>query len=138
MREQVLDTIQELIQQDIGNRGLRSDPVENLITACPHDFQAACRSLVQTPDPAVAVVTGFYIPHAQPPCGETDGPLGAIFLARALAPWGIRVATLTDQVSVRALEVGLDSCCFADEVPLLPLQARAQWPRFLESGWIHI
>jgi hypothetical protein len=127
MSKQVLDAIQELMQQDVGNRGLRADPVDNLITACPDDFQAACRSLAQTPNPVVAIVTGFYIPHAQPPCGETDGPLGAIFLARAFIPLGIRVALVTDPFCEQALKVGLGACGLQAEVPLLILPAKPDW-----------
>ena len=75
----------------------------------------------QAPNPAVAVVTGFYIPHATPPCGETDGPLGALFLARALTPLGIRVALVTDTFCARALQVGLAACGLQGKVQLLTL-----------------
>ena len=91
-----LNTIRDLIQEDVGKRGLRTDPSRNLITACPGDFGAACRSVAEADQPAVAIVTGFYIPTGNPPTAETDGPLGALFLARALTPLGIRVALLTD------------------------------------------
>src|SRR5262249_35920273 len=86
----------ERVQDDIGQRGLRADPAANLITASTGDFQAACRSIAEAAKPTIAVVTGFFIPHAQPPTGETDGPLGALFLARALAPLGIRAVLATD------------------------------------------
>ena len=52
-----LTAIRDLIQQDVGNRGLRTDPVLNLVTACPDDFAAACRSLAGTPDAGLAIVT---------------------------------------------------------------------------------
>ncbi|MCI0455867.1 MAG: DUF4392 domain-containing protein [Gemmataceae bacterium] len=118
-----LTAMRDLIQQDVGNRGLRTDPRANLLTACSDDFAHACRSIAETEQPALAVVTGFYIPHAQPPCGETDGPLGAVFLARALVPLGVRVALVTDGFCRRALEVGLAQCGLTSEVPVwtLPL-----------------
>src|SRR5688572_10065475 len=94
--DHVLDRMRDVIQEDIGKRGLRTKADRNLINACPDDFRLACGSLAQTPQPGLAVVTGFYIPAAQPPAAETDGPLGAVFLARALVPLGIRVALLTD------------------------------------------
>src|SRR4051794_17635514 len=97
MSDPLLDAIRDVIQEDVGQRGLRTDPNENLITACPRDLHAACRSLAETPNAAVAIITGFFIPHAEPPCGETDGPLGAVFLARALTPLGIRVVVATDE-----------------------------------------
>src|SRR5579872_2004531 len=87
----VLHTIRDLIQEDAGKRGLATDPAANLLTACSDDFAAACRSIAGHPKPALGIVTGFYIPHARPPAGETDGPLGALFLARALVPLGIRI-----------------------------------------------
>lgn len=121
MNEPMLDTMRDLIQQDIGNRGLRTDPATNLITACPHDFAAACRSICAAPAAAIGVVTGFYIPHGEPPCAETDGPLGALFLARALIPLGIQVFLATDAFCAPALQAGLDACGLADAVVLITL-----------------
>jgi hypothetical protein len=133
MNEQRLERIRDLIQEDVGQRGLRTDPASNLITACPTDFSAACRSIAESPSPAIAVVTGFYIPHAQPPCGETDGPLGALFLARALTPLGAKVHFATDPFCTRALEAGLSACGLADIVPIITLPS-TQESGILSSG----
>ncbi len=84
MSDAVLREIRDLIQVDVNRRGLATDPDANLLNACPDDFAAACRSIAGRPKPSLCVVTGFYIAHADPPCGETDGPLGALFLARRL------------------------------------------------------
>src|SRR2546422_2009384 len=35
----------------------------------------------ETPNLTIGILTGFVIPHAKPPSAETDGPLGAVFLA---------------------------------------------------------
>ncbi len=121
MNDAALAKICELIQEDIGHRGLRTDPANNLITATEGDFAAACRSLAETPDPVVAIVTGFFIPQAEPPSGETDGPLGAVFLARALVPLGFHVALVSDAFCERALQLGLQACGLDKEVPLLTL-----------------
>src|SRR5436190_14369450 len=102
-----LGRIRDIIQEDVGRRGLRKDPASNLITATADDFSGACRSIAEHPRPAVAVVTGFYIPTAQPPAGETDGPLGALFLARALVPTGIGMVLLTDDFCRPALQAGI-------------------------------
>src|SRR6266436_2322175 len=126
MSDRVLDSIRDLIQEDVGNRGLRQDPAANLITACAADFAAACASLAKTPKAAVGVVTGFFIPHAQPPCGETDGPLGALFLARALVPLGIKVVLVSDAFCSRALEIGLAACDLRKVVPLVTLPSPTQ------------
>jgi hypothetical protein len=116
-----LDAICAIIQEDAGNRGLRAVPENNLITATAGDFERACRSLAETQRASVAIVTGFFIPHGQPPCGETDGPLGAIFLARALTPLGIRVVLATDDFCVPALEAGLKASGLDGSVPLVTL-----------------
>jgi hypothetical protein len=121
-----LAAICEIIQEDIGNRGLRTDPVENLITATAGAFPAACRSIAQTPGAAIAVVTGFFIPHGRPPSGETDGPLGALFLARALTPLGIRVVLVSDAFCTPALEAGLTHAGLSKFVPVVTLPSAAQ------------
>lgn len=121
MSDAVLDAIRMLIQEDVGNRGLRNDPQANLITACAADLGAACASLARTPNAAVAVVTGFFIPHAQPPCGETDGPLGALFLARALTPLGMKVVLATDEFCIPALQAGLAAAGLRKQATLVAL-----------------
>jgi D-glutamate cyclase len=77
-----LAAILAAVQVDPGGRGLARDPADNLFTATAGDFQAACRVLAKRP--VANVLSGFYIPTAEPPAFETDGPLGAVFLIRAL------------------------------------------------------
>lgn len=121
MTADFLVRMRDIIQEDVGNRGLRTDPARNLITSCAPDFQRACQSIADTPQPRVAVVTGFFIPAGQPPSGETDGPLGALFLARALTPLGIRVVLATDAFCTPALSAGLAACGLETQVPLITL-----------------
>jgi hypothetical protein len=131
-----LRVLRDLIQQDVGNRGLARDPHANLLTACPDDFAAACRSVAAAPQPALAVVTGFYIAHADPPAAETDGPPGALFLARALTPLGVRVTLVTDSFCRQALEVGLEAAGLAGAVPVITLPPSTDdWPTFLDREW---
>ncbi len=119
MSADALTRIRDLIQEDPGGRGLRTDPGANLVTACAGDFAAACRSLAEARRPRLAVVTGFYIPHATPPAAETDGPLGAVFLARALEPLGAHVVLAADPCCAPALEAGLRECGLGDTVPVV-------------------
>jgi hypothetical protein len=121
MTDAALAGLRDLIQEDIGGRGLGTDPAGNLLTACSGDFAAACRSVANSARPALAVVTGFFIPHGQPPCGETDGPLGAIFLARALVPLGIKVVLAIDAFGTHALQVGLAECGLEKQIPVITL-----------------
>ncbi|MCI0378002.1 MAG: DUF4392 domain-containing protein, partial [Gemmataceae bacterium] len=92
--------------------------------------------------PLLAIVTGFYIPTAQPPAGETDGPLGAVFLARALWPLGIRTAVATDLFCASAITAGLHACGLVNDVPVavLPdyatsqgMSAAAYWQLFQDG-----
>lgn len=121
MNYHVLDEIQFIIQVDVNDRGLRALPGANLVTATAADFAAACRNLAETKDAAVGIVTGFLIPHAQPPAGETDGPLGALFLARVLTALGIKVVLATDPFAESALAAGLETCHLESVVDLMVL-----------------
>jgi hypothetical protein len=131
-----LEAIRDLIQVDIGNRGLRSDPDQNLVNAWPDDFQAACRSLAETRNAVLGIVTGFFIPHANPPTAENDGPLGAVFLARTLPLLGIPVAVFADAWCLRGIEAGLQTAGMAGgvSVQLLP-PASGDWDRFLPAAF---
>jgi hypothetical protein len=131
-----LDALRDIIQQDVGNRGLGRDPSDNLLTRCRDDLADACRSIVGAQEPSVCIVTGFFIPHAQPPAAETDGPLGALFLARALVPLGIKTTFITDVFCQAALTAGLDACGLRESVLLrtiLPL--RHPWDAWLALEW---
>jgi hypothetical protein len=118
MSDPVLTAMRDAIQVDPGGRGLATDPHDNLFTACPDDFEAACKSIASRTNAALAIFTGFGILSADPPAGETDGPLGALFLAQALTPLGIRVAIFTDAHTVNALEIGLRECWIDKQVPV--------------------
>jgi hypothetical protein len=43
------------------------------------------------------LITGFYVPQGTPPAAETDGPLGAALLAKALGAVGIPCRLATDE-----------------------------------------
>ncbi|HVK07685.1 MAG TPA: glutamate cyclase domain-containing protein [Gemmataceae bacterium] len=105
--DDLLRTLRDLVQVDVGNRGLARDPADNLLTACPDDFANACRSIADHPGPRVGIVTGFMIPSVEPPTGETDGPLGALFLDRAFAAIGVPTVLITDRSAMDALADGL-------------------------------
>lgn len=105
MSAEKLEALEAAVQHDPGRRGLARDPHANLFTACAGDLAAACRSIAGHPAPVVGVVTGFWIPSAG--LGETDGPLGAVYLARALGEMGVPAWLLTDDFCAPALWAGL-------------------------------
>jgi hypothetical protein len=125
MSETALAALQACFQKDVNGRGLDTDPT-SLFQAAASDFSAACRSLADAPGPRLAIVTGFYIPHGQPPAAETDGPLGALFLARALTPLGISVVLVTDAFARAALELGLALTGLRKQVPVVTLPSREE------------
>ncbi len=108
--DEKLAAILAAVQTDPGNRGLARDPHDNLFTRWPHDFRSACEGLAVTERASALVVTGFYIPTADPPAHETDGPLGAVFLARAFRPLKIRCEITTDAEAIHAVRTGLSAC----------------------------
>ena len=72
--DEKLKALRDVIQFDIGNRGLARDPERNLINACPEDFANACRSIGEHPSPSVAIITGFWIANAEPPSRRDRRP----------------------------------------------------------------
>ncbi|MBL8829814.1 MAG: DUF4392 domain-containing protein, partial [Planctomycetaceae bacterium] len=68
------------------------------------DLQRAVESLVAAR--SVGIVTGFCIATAEPPAAETDGPPGALVLARVLLDLGVDVTLLSDAYGFPLLEAG--------------------------------
>jgi D-glutamate cyclase len=133
----LLTAIRDLIQVDVNRRGLAATPAPNLFTECAGDFAAACCSLADSGSGSVAIVTGFFIPHGRPPAAETDGPLGAVFLARALAPLGMRITLLAEASCTPALDAGLDACGLKGSVTVIALPAGPdEWPTFIQETWL--
>ncbi len=128
--------IQRIIQTDPGGRGLVSDPIENLFTACENDFIAACQSIADCPAASVGIVTGFFIPTAAIPAAETDGPLGAVFLARAFLAIGIKVVLIADGFCERALTIGLKAAGIYQRVQFITLPpVNHPWEQYLQGDW---
>lgn len=102
--DEKLAAILAAVQTDPGNRGLARDPGDNLFNACPGDFANACRSVASDASASLALITGFYIPTANPAAFETDGPLGVVFLARAATILGFIVRYAAEPPVCRAIE----------------------------------
>ena len=134
--DQKLTAIRDVIQRDVGNRGLARDPDLNLVNAYPEDFANACRSIADVAGAQLAVVTGFFIPSADPPTFETDGPLGAVFLARAAAPLNFGMSLISDPGCRNALAAGLRFSGLSEVVRLLDVPTKLS-PEFAANfAWI--
>jgi len=108
--DEKLAAILAAVQTDPGNRGLALDPHDNLFTATKGDFEAACRSIADYRGPVVALTTGFFIPSGTPPGFETDGPLGVIFLQRALLGCGVPTLIYAEGEVNRTITPGREIC----------------------------
>ncbi len=80
---------------------------------------------------AVGIVTGFTIADAEPPAAETDGPPGALYLARVFHKLGIEVRLLCDSFATPLLvegcrTVGVPTPC-VHELPIAPRNDDHDW-----------
>ena len=92
--------MESLVQRDEGNRGISE------LCLPPGELQSAAETLLRADH--VTIITGFPCMIEQTPPTETDGPLGAFAIARALLHMGKRVLILTDECNEDVL-----LACFA-------------------------
>jgi hypothetical protein len=86
----VVAAIERAVARDVG-RGS-----ERLARHTLGSLRRAAESLLATPRLDVALLTGFFVPAADPPGAETDGPIGAVQLAAAVGALGGRATIITD------------------------------------------
>lgn len=111
-----LDKLLDIVQQDVGSRGLAKLP-DNLISRSHGDFKKACESLAK--GTGVVIFTGFYIPTGTPPAPETDGPPGALFIARTLASLGRKVTITCEKNCMTAFAASLRHLGMIDKIQLV-------------------
>mgnify|MGYP002632708171 CR=1 FL=1 len=87
----LIDRIEALVQEEVGRN------ISHLCAAAAGGLWAMASSIAVAPAPLVGVITGFYVPRASPPAAETDGPIGAALLLRALSAAGIPCRMATDE-----------------------------------------
>jgi hypothetical protein len=86
---QRIDEIEKRVQRDEGNRGIQE------IVLPIGELYAAAKSLI--PKKRIAILTGFPCLIDFTPPTETDGPLGAVAIAKTLIASGKEVVILTDE-----------------------------------------
>jgi D-glutamate cyclase len=94
--------IESLVRRDPAGRGLIATESE-LGPLCSGHLAQAAESLARSTG-RVAIVTGFFVPDADLPCAETDGPPGAVLLATALESVGIKATLVTDLPCASAVQ----------------------------------
>ena len=85
-----IDAIELLIHADTGRN------TTALFAAARGGLYSAAAALAAMPAPRIGVLTGFFVPTADPSAAETDGPAGAALLLAALTSAGLQCRLLTD------------------------------------------
>jgi hypothetical protein len=124
--------LETLVHLDPAGRGLASFRFDG----APLDagqLRVAANSLARSAK-SVGIVTGFCVQTSQGLAPETDGPPGALFLARALAALDVQVCIITDHISRPTIEHGVALWSLANvrlvEMPIFDRQTNAeQWAR---------
>lgn len=92
----ICSKIDEIIKEDAGNRNIIPITRRNTL------YDAA-KSLLDAKE--IVIVTGFYIERMK--TGETDGPLGAAFLAQALEKLSKKVTIMTSPFNAQIMEAAI-------------------------------
>ena len=138
--------IERLTHHDPGGRRLPSAQ-RNGQYLDAGQLQPAAESLAAAT--SVAIVTGFCTLDANPPAAETDGPPGALYLARALLELDVKVQLITDCYAAEVLIAGCNYWRLPVEMviqaPWRPGEAgnrsqSAQWCAQMrtEHDWSHL
>ena len=110
-RSQVeVDTVNESVAriEAIIGRKVKRD-IGQMTEWAKGNLARAAEAIMNTPNPHVGIVTGFYIQHAEPPSPETDGLGGMAHLAAGLANVGIQVTVITDTPCAKAVWAVVDA-----------------------------
>jgi D-glutamate cyclase len=99
----LIDRIESLIHRDVG-RGM-----EAVFEATKGGLWAAASALATSAAPHIGLLTGFFVPGADPPAAETDGPAGAALLAQGFVRAGLQCRVATDTLCHAATRVALDA-----------------------------
>lgn len=130
---ELLNQIEQLIRRDPANRGLIGSEA-TYGPLCVGHFAEAVIELTENAT-EVGLLTGFYVPHGEPPAAETDGPPGTLMLACALECVGIEVTLITDQRCLPAIRAAAAVTGFnSDRLALFP-DSPGDWPQqFFTTG----
>lgn len=111
---QLIHQLEWLIQTDLGGRGIHQIPGKNLCSYTQGNLYRAIKFIAENPGCQVGIVTGFYIPTADPPSPENDGPPGALMMARGLNQLGYPIVFITDHYCSKPIEQGI--VLFKDQI----------------------
>ncbi|OYW24355.1 MAG: hypothetical protein B7Z55_02420 [Planctomycetales bacterium 12-60-4] len=99
-REELMSELEFAIRRDPARRGLLGSDATMLV---PGHLSSAADHISRFGQ-RVWILTGFYVPRGTPPAAETDGPIGAAFLAASLLDCGMKPLLLTDRWCWKAVQ----------------------------------
>lgn len=106
-----ITALQATIQRDEGGRGIAA-------LCRPNQLLQASQELLRTPSNGKAIVlTGFPCLRERSPPVETDGPPGAVAIARALVAFGVTVSMPIEHHSRAALQQCMAAACTGEIQP---------------------
>lgn len=105
--------LERIIARDVGRK------IGPLTETARGGLARAAVALAESARPVVVVVTGVFVPGAQPPAAETDGPVGAAELAIGLQHGGARVRVLTDSFAEGAVRAALAAAAYDVPAPAI-------------------
>ncbi len=111
--DRAIAEIERLSGQDVQRRNIGP-----LAAYARGNLALAAASIARHPSPSIAIITGFYLGHGEPPNCETDGPPGAAMLAAGFAAAGIPCRIATDLVNARVV---LATAAAADPQRRIPI-----------------
>jgi D-glutamate cyclase len=111
--DRAIAEIERLSGQDVQRRNIGP-----LAAFTRGNLARAAASIGRHPSPSIAIITGFYLGHGEPPNCETDGPPGAAMLAAGFAAAGIPCRIATDLVNARVV---LATAAAADSQGRVPI-----------------
>lgn len=133
MSQRTIEQFERLIRRDPARRGLIAGDEEFGPLCAGHLAEAATHLAERAVH--VGLVTGFFVPHGEPPAAETDGPPGTIVLARALNAIGVEVTVLTDEHCHSAVTATADAMQLeADSLAVYPHDSPEWIEEFFTTG----
>lgn len=99
--------------------------ISPLVACAKGSLLEAARSIAEHPAPSVAVITGFFIRHAEPPTAETDGLTGSVHLAAGLKHAGIPARLVTDSPCAGAVRAAAKPVPESIDVHVVPVSEGA-------------
>jgi hypothetical protein len=111
-QKEIIASLETIVQRDV------SRDVASLGQEARGGLFDAARSIADCPDPVAVLMTGAFMPWAEPPAAETDGPVGVAELATGLRGAGTAVRVATDSRCEEVVRIALAAADPPHDIPL--------------------